>query len=254
MILYARDLQRAVALERQRSADLERALAKMTEMQAQLERALALERERARQVELAHQDAMGRLLQASVFRDHETGAHLLRVSEYSLLLARTAGLSEECAGLIAAAAPMHDVGKVGVPDSILLKPGRLTADERSEMENHTLIGADLLEGSRSSLLQIAARVALTHHERWDGSGYPNRLKGEEIPLEGRIVILADQYDALRTARTYKPAFSHERTCSIILEGDGRTRPDHFDPMLLEMFAGLTNDFERIHNQLQDETG
>jgi len=141
-----------------------------------------------------------------------------------------------------------------VPDAVLHKPGPLTEDEWKLLKRHTEVGAELLSGSRSPLIEMARQIALTHHERWDGTGYPHALKGLEIPLAGRIVMLVDQYDALRTKRPYKPALSHPAACRVMLEGDGRTLPQHFDPLLLAAFRGIHSDFDDIHARHSDEAG
>ena len=215
--------------------------------------ALELERRRSQELEAAYYDTVLRLTQASVFKDRETGAHIQRVSYYARILARRLGWTEEKQELIFRAAPMHDVGKIAIPDDLIRKRGGLDGVERVVMESHTLIGASLLEGSNSRLLDMAREIALTHHEHWDGSGYPHRLIGDQIPISGRIVMLSDHYDALRSRRSYKRGFDHEATCRVILEGDGRTVPSHFDPHLLELFASAHHEFEVVFEQHHDES-
>ena len=176
-----------------------------------------------------------RLGRAAEYRDNETGLHVIRMSHFSRLLVLAAGLSEHAADELFHAAPMHDVGKIGIPDNILLKPGALDAEEWRVMMRHSEIGAEIIEAHHeSSLLQTAYRIALTHHEKWDGSGYPAALKGEEIPLSGRIVAIADVFDALTSDRPYKKAWSVGDAVELIRRESGK----HFDPRLAELFIGI----------------
>ncbi|WP_447591445.1 response regulator [Aquipseudomonas campi] len=172
-----------------------------------------------------------RLGLAAEYKDNETGLHVIRMSHYSKILALAAGFCEKAADDLLNAAPMHDVGKIGIPDAILQKQGKLDDAEWQVMRNHAQIGADIIGEHDSGLLQMARRIALTHHEKWDGSGYPNGLSGEDIPLEGRIVAVADVFDALTSVRPYKTAWSVEDTLALLQRESGR----HFDPQLVELF-------------------
>ena len=202
-------------------------------------------------VKASYTETIYRLTLAAEFKDEDTGEHIKRVSYYTKLLTQKMGLDKEFVENIFHASPMHDIGKVGIPDSILFKPGPHTPEEWEIMKKHSEIGARILSGSDSPFLKMAEDIAMTHHERWDGKGYPQGLKGDEIALPGRIMNIADQYDALRSKRPYKPAFDHEKTVKIITEGDGRTLPDHFDPQVLNAFKKLTGDFNSIYEEFQD---
>lgn len=194
------------------------------------------------------QEIIERLTSAVEMRDTETGLHIIRIGLYAKRIAEALGMDDDFIETIAVASTMHDIGKIGIADSILLKPGRLSEAEFSTIQEHTTIGERILTGSSHRMLQVGAEIAATHHERWDGSGYPRGLRGEEIPLTGRIVMLADQYDAIRNQRVYKEAVDHETTCRIILQGDDRTAPQHFDPEILAIFREIKDDFIEIYER------
>ena len=198
------------------------------------------------QIYEAQLDTIHRLALAAEHRDEHTASHIHRVSHYCGLMAWALDLSADETEHIQQGSIMHDVGKIGIPDSILLKEGRLSSAERGVMEQHTIIGADILRGSSSKLLQIGEIIALTHHERWDGTGYPQGLKGEQIPLHGRICAVADVYDALTSQRPYKKAFARHEARQILCQGYGT----HFDPQILDLF--LAN-FEVVE-VIQDRYG
>ncbi len=189
------------------------------------------------------------MARAAEANDEDTGNHILRVGEYCALLAKQLGMSEKFTGIIRVQSMLHDVGKIHVHPDILKKPGKLTAEEYEEMKKHTISGANIL--GDHVRLTLAKKTCLSHHERWDGSGYPYALKGEQIPLEGMIMNIADQYDALRNARVYKPAFDHNKTFGIITEGDGRTLPHHFDPQVLMAFKETASQFEEVYERMKE---
>jgi putative two-component system response regulator len=191
-----------------------------------------LAREQARAIEdlrASRQETVERLVRAIELHDPSTGEHVSRMASVAAFLGRQLGLSPERVELLRVAAPMHDVGKIATSDEILCKPGGLTVQERTEMERHTMVGYEILAGADGELLQLAATIALTHHERFDGEGYPQQLKGTEIPLEGRITALADVLDALLSERAYRPALAVEEAIAVIREGRGT----HFDPEVLD---------------------
>lgn len=192
----------------------------------------------------AHLDTITRLAVAAEYKDIDTAAHIERMSRYSELLARVIGMDEEYVETMRLASPMHDVGKIGIPDAILLKPGKLTDAEFEQMKKHTEIGARILAGSDVPLLQMSERIALAHHEKWDGTGYPRGLRAEEIPVEGRIVALADVFDALTSKRCYKPAFTVEKALEIIREGQGK----HFDPQCVDAFLSALGEVLEIKKE------
>ncbi len=183
------------------------------------------------ELEIAQAETVRRLSMAVEFRDEDTGAHIERIGRFSTLLAEQIGMEEELCARMVHAAPLHDVGKVAIPDAILLKPEALTAQERAIVETHAEEGHRLLKGSSSAILDLAATIALSHHEKWDGSGYPRGVAGEAIPIEGRIVAIADVFDALTSDRVYRKAFTVEKAVEMMRFERGR----HFDPVLLDAF-------------------
>jgi len=184
---------------------------------------------------------------AAEHKDEYTGARIQRVSNYAASVAHKLGLSEETSEIILYAAPMHDVGKIGIPDHILLKPRRLDPDEWEIMKQHTTIGAQILEGSDAESIKLAEVIALTHHEKWDGSGYSEGLKGSEIPLAGRITAIADVFDTLTSKRPYKEAFLPESTSAIIKDGKG----SHFDPQVVDAFLAIKDEILSIRDKYKD---
>lgn len=218
--------------------------------------------QRTRQLELTQEVTIRTLASLAETRDSETGAHLIRTQNYVRILAMKLlnlgkyvdKLNQRTINDMYKSAPLHDIGKVGVPDNILLKPGKLTEDEFEEMKKHTIYGKEAISKAESTLgensfLSFAGEIAYTHHEKWDGSGYPRGLKGEEIPLCGRIMAIADVYDALISKRIYKPAWSHDRTVETIREGLGT----HFDPIIAKIFLKDHQEFQKIASKYKDET-
>jgi putative two-component system response regulator len=217
----------------ERTAELAAAVAELTRMQDELR--------------ASHEETIYRLARAAEFRDDETGQHLQRMSWYCHLLGSKSGLPAKTCELLRIASPMHDVGKLGIPDRILLKPGRLTPEELAVMQTHAEIGWRILHGSTAAPLELAATIAHTHHEKWDGSGYPRGLRGEEIPLGGRIAAIADVFDALTSSRPYKPAWPLEAALEQMRRGAG----SHFDPALIEVFFANLDEVLAIRERFAD---
>ncbi|HCK99091.1 MAG TPA: two-component system response regulator [Candidatus Marinimicrobia bacterium] len=201
----------------QRTSALRKSLAEMVDAQ--------------RKTYEAYLDTIRRLAIAAEYRDEGTAAHILRMSNYAAVLAKGLGLSPGEIEIVLNASPMHDIGKIGIPDGILLKEGKLEDEEWDIMKRHTIMGSRILKGSNSDLLKAGEIIAMSHHEKWDGSGYPKGLKGENIPLLGRICAVADVFDAITTKRPYKEAFSNEEAFDAIKKGRGT----HFDPKIVDVF-------------------
>jgi two-component system response regulator RpfG len=228
-----------------------RNLLRLREQQCMLEwRAQTLERRVASAVQdirLREHETLMRLARAGEYRDEQTGNHILRMARYSRTIAEGLGLSADECHQIEMASPMHDVGKIGIPDRILRKPGQHNPEEAEIMRQHTVIGYNILKDSPSAYLQLGAKIALSHHERYDGSGYPYALRGEAIPLPARIVAVADVFDALTTLRPYKPSWSTEAAMNYIQSRQN----SHFDPACVAVFQARFTEVLDIHRSLQD---
>jgi putative two-component system response regulator len=205
-------------------------------------------REQTGTIRRAHEETIHRLVTASLFRDEETGAHIRRAGLYSELLAATAGWNSERVDQIRLAAPMHDVGKIGIPDAILRKPGKLTTEEFAIMQTHTVLGANMLSGSASPVLQMAQEIALCHHERWDGNGYHLGLAGCAIPEAARMVAIVDMYDALSHDRVYRKALEEPEVLQMMVDARG----SHFEPRLLDIFMSQLPEMRAIAQAEPDE--
>jgi putative two-component system response regulator len=223
----------------------------MRDYRAHLEAEVALRTEELKtayeKITRASLETIHRLSRAAEYKDEDTGSHILRMSNMAAVVARRLELGETTVQRILYASPMHDIGKIGIPDHILLKPGRLTPQEWEIMRRHTTIGGRILEGSTEGFIKLAEVIALTHHEKWDGSGYPRGLKGNRIPLVGRIVAISDVFDALLSRRPYKEPFSLEKSLEIIREG----RDSHFDPQVVDVFMEALDEILDIRNKYMD---
>ncbi|HEU4976113.1 MAG TPA: HD domain-containing phosphohydrolase [Baekduia sp.] len=207
-------------------------------------------RRRVEELRETEHEALRRMMRVVEYRDEDTGGHIERISEYCAILARRLGFPEDRVDELAWASTMHDVGKIAVPDAILLKPGPLTAQERSIVERHAEVGHEMLQDSESPVLALAATIALTHHERWDGAGYPRRLRAEEIPIEGRIVAVSDVFDALTSERVYKRAMSVLEAVEVIRDGRGT----QFDPEIVDAFLDVLDEVVAVQHRHADAPG
>lgn len=207
--------------------------------------------ERSEHLTHSYRDTIATLTRASSYRDEETGVHVQRISLYCVELAQTLGLGAAFCDCIRYASPMHDIGKIAIPDRVLLKPAPLDASEWSIMKTHSALGAKMLEGGDSPYLRMGRDIAMSHHERWDGTGYPVGLAGDAIPLAARLMTVADVYDALRSERPYKKSLDHATALAVIANGDGRSSPKHFDPDALAAFVAAEARMAEIFEVLTD---
>lgn len=207
-------------------------------------------RQRTAELRETRMEILNRLGRAAEYRDNETGMHVVRMSRYARIIAFEYGLPADEAELLFSVAPMHDVGKIGIPDRVLLKPGKLDEEEWRIMQGHCDIGRRIIGHHSSELLQAAATLAHTHHEKWDGSGYPQGLKGDEIPISARLMAVSDVYDALISRRIYKQPYSHSEAVAYILQSKGT----HFDPDVIDAFLAIEEEFAQIAERYQDERG
>jgi response regulator RpfG family c-di-GMP phosphodiesterase len=234
---------------------VERAQERLNQYDRQLEHTRRLEvtnLQQAQHLDQADEQLIDRLAVIAQYRDVETAEHCVRVGLNAELLAKLSGLDTQQQQLIRLASVLHDIGKIGIPDNILFKEGPLSSNEFEMMKRHTEIGFAMLANSGTELIETASVIAQCHHERWDGSGYCQGISGTDISIYGRIATIADVYDALRSKRRYKPAFSHAEAVSIITQGDGRTDPNHFDPTLLNLFREHHLLFDSIYNDMPDK--
>ena len=243
---YAQDLAEVHKQEKAKRKELESVNLQLKEYAGALNSTINKLKGTNAELKDAYLDTIYRLSLAAEYKDEDTGSHIARTSKYCALIANKLGLSSKDVDIIFWASPMHDIGKVGMPDAIMLKPGKLTAAEFDILKTHTTIGAKILSGSKAEMIIVAEQIALTHHEKWNGTGYPQGLKGEEIPLVGRIVGLVDVFDALTTKRPYKDPYPIEVALEIIKTERGK----HFDPDVVDVFL---QNIETIL-QIREEVG
>lgn len=237
---------RYLLLERDHiNTELQHSVKKLEKYSVELKNALIEVEDAHEELQYAYLDTINRLVSAAEYKDEETGDHIVRMSRYCTLMAEKAGLADDTVKLIQYASPMHDIGKIGIPDQILLKPGQLTAEEFETIKTHTTIGASILAESRADVLKTAHEIALNHHEKWDGSGYPRGLKKEEIPISGRIVGIADIFDALTSRRPYKEPYPLEVAVEIIRSEQGI----RLDPDLVAVFIRHIDQVEQIRREV-----
>jgi len=242
---YAQDLSNVYRSEREKSKKLETTYRQLEMYADDMNKTISELRDSNQELREAYLDTIHRLVLAAEYKDEDTGDHIIRMSHYSALIAEKLGLPAKEVQNIFYAAPMHDIGKIGIPDNILMKPGKLTDEEFTTMKNHSIIGANLLSYSKSEVLKLAEEIAISHHEKWNGKGYPQGLSGDKIPLSGRIVSLADVFDALTSKRPYKDPFPVEKAIDIIKQERG----EHFDPDVVDVFLENIDEILKIKEEV-----
>lgn len=242
---YAEDLSRVYKEEKEKKKELEAAYLQLKNYAGDLSKTVSELKSSNLELEEAYFDTIHRLVLAAEYKDEDTGDHIVRMSRYSALIAEKCGMSAEDVQSMLYAAPMHDVGKIGIPDSILMKPSELTKEEFEVMKTHTTIGSKILAGSKAEILQVAQKVAILHHEQWNGKGYPQGLAGEDVPVWGRVVALADAFDAITSRRPYKDPYPVEVACDIIREERG----EHFDPEVADVFLSNIDEVIKIKKEV-----
>lgn len=242
---YADDLSKVYKSEKERRRELEGANSQLVKFADDLNKTVRELRAVNQELWEAYLDTIHRLVLAAEYKDEDTGDHIVRMSRYSAVVAEELGLPENEVENILYAAPMHDVGKIGIQDSILLKPGKLTDGEFDTMRTHTSIGAKILANSKADILRLAQQIAISHHEKWNGKGYPQSLSGDKIPMAGRIVGIADVFDALTSRRPYKDPYPVEVALDIIR----KERGEHFDPAVADVFLENIDDILKIKEEV-----
>lgn len=242
---YSRELINVFMHSKKKRRELADANNQLVRFASDLRKTITDLRHAHRELQDAYRDTIFRLVLASEYKDKDTGNHISRMSRYSIVMADKTGLMQREIDNIAYAAPMHDVGKIGIPDSIILKNGMLSEQEFSIVKSHTTIGAVILENARGAVLQTAHTIALSHHEQWNGGGYPHGLKRDAIPLPARIVALTDTFDALTSRRPYKAPYPIDISCDIIKTERGK----HFDPDLVDLFLDHIDEFVNIKRDI-----
>ena len=244
---YADDMAKIYQSEKKKRKELEEANLQLVKFGNDLNKTLAELRTTNEELQNSYLDTIHRLVLAAEYKDEDTGDHIVRMSRYSGLIAEKIGLSQKDVENILYAAPMHDVGKIGIPDSILSKPGKLTNEEFDQMKTHATIGGKILADSKAEILQLAHEIAVSHHEKWNGRGYPKGLSNKKIPIAGRIVALSDVFDALTSKRPYKMPYPVEVALDIIK----KERGEHFDPDIVDAFLDSIDAILKIKEEVGD---